>query len=216
MATPTYTKAGTKAATATKLDAAVFGVELRNHALLHDAYVAYLANGRENLALTKTRGDVSGGGKKPWRQKGTGRARIGSIRAPQWRHGGTVFGSTGEENYARRLNVTAKRSAIRQALSLANTDRKISVIEDIALKSAKTAELAKLLAKIEATRRVLLVVEQKSDELMRASRNLQDLKIVRAAYVTAYDVLNADHIVFTAGALEQTTKWLTPAKGGKL
>ena len=215
MATPTYTKSGAKATAAVKLDKAVFSAETRNHALLQEAYVAYLANGRENLSVTKTRADVRGGGKKPWRQKGTGRARIGSIRAPQWRHGGVVFGATGEENYSRRLTVAAKRTAVRQALSMASADNKIIVIEDMEAKGAKTAELAKLLGKVEATGRVLLVVEQKADELMRASRNLQDLKIVRPTYVTVYDVLNADRIVFTAGALAQTTEWLTPAKGGK-
>lgn len=215
MATPTYTKAGAKATTAAKLNSGVFSTELGSHALLKEAYVAYLANGRENLALTKTRGDVSGGGKKPWRQKHTGRARFGSIRVPQWRHGGIVHGPNGEENYARRLTVTAKRTAIRQALSLAHADNKIIVMEAVEAKGAKTAVLAKLFAKVEATGRVLLVIEQKADELMRASRNMQDLKIIRPTYVSVYDVLNADHVIFTADALEQTTKWLATAKGGK-
>src|SRR6267378_3250149 len=102
---PTYTKSGNKATTAAKLDKDVFGVVPTNHELLKQAYVAYLANIRENLAVTKTRGLVSGGGKKPWKQKGTGRARFGSTRNPIWRGGGIVFGPTGNENYSKSLNI---------------------------------------------------------------------------------------------------------------
>src|ERR1700746_1524972 len=129
MAVATYTKSGTKATTAAKLDKAVFGVMPTNHVLLKEAYVAYLANGRDNLAVTKTRGLVSGGGKKPWRQKGTGRARFGSSRNPIWRGGGIAFGPTGNENYSRKISVSAKKQALRQALSLAAHEDRIKVIE---------------------------------------------------------------------------------------
>src|SRR6266542_3979615 len=112
----TYTKSGSKAAAAAKLDAAVFAVMPGNHELLKLAYTAYLANGRDNLALTKTRGLVRGGGKKPWKQKGTGRARFGSSRNPIWRGGGIVFGPTGLENYTKKVPTQSKRLAIRQAL----------------------------------------------------------------------------------------------------
>src|SRR5258708_2202572 len=142
MPVATYTKAGTKATTAAKLDSAVFGVETKNHELLKTAYMAYLANGRRNLAVTKTRGLIRGGGRKPWRQKGTGRARFGSSRNPIWRGGGITFGPTGQENYTKQLNVKAKRQALRQALSL-KADR-VVVIEDVVAKAGKTAELAKL------------------------------------------------------------------------
>lgn len=211
MAVPTYTKSGTKATTAAKLDTTVFGVEVTNHELLKLAYTAYLANGRDNLALTKTRGLVSGGGKKPWKQKGTGRARVGSSRTPVWRGGGIVFGPTGQENYTKQVSVKAKRLAIRQALSLAANDSKITVIEDITAKDAKTAELAKLLKKIEANKRVLLVVENKNAELDRAARNLADVKVVQANYVNVFDALNADKIVVTEDALKTISAWL----GGK-
>lgn len=211
MAVPTYTKSGTKATTTAKLDASVFNVMPENHELLKLAYVAYLANGRDNLAVAKTRGLVSGGGKKPWKQKGTGRARTGSSRNPIWRGGGIVFGPTGEENYTKQVNVKAKRLAIRQALSLAAEDKKITVIESMAVKEAKTAELAKLLKKIEAKMRVLIVVEDKTTELMQAARNLQDVKIVQANYVNVFDTLNADTIVVTEGALKAISAWL----GGK-
>lgn len=208
MAVATYTKAGAKAAAPAKLDKAVFGVETDSHDLLKAAYTAYLANGRENLAVTKTRGQVRGGGKKPWKQKGTGRARFGSSRVPIWRGGGITFGPTGTENYSKQLNVKAKRQAIRQALSLASQAGKVSVIEDIVSKDGKTAELAKLLAKVNATRNVLLVVDNKTPELLRAARNLPGVKVVTGRYVNVYDVLNADCIMFSQPALKQTTDWL--------
>src|ERR1700722_6944828 len=119
MAVATYTKAGTKAATAAKLDKTVFGVAPTNHELLKAAYVTYLANGPEKRGVVKTRGLVRGGGRKPWKQKGTGRARFGSSRVPIWRGGGINFGPTGQENYSKSMNIKAKRLAIRQALSLA-------------------------------------------------------------------------------------------------
>jgi large subunit ribosomal protein L4 len=211
MSVATYTKAGTKATTAAKLDKAVFGVEVKNHELVKSAYTAYLANGRENLAVVKTRGLVRGGGKKPWKQKGTGRARFGSSRVPIWRGGGITFGPTGQENYSKQLNTKAKRQAIRQALSLASTANKIVVIEDVVAKDGKTASLAKLLDKIGAKSRVLIVVDQKTPELVRSARNLQNVQVVSAHYVNVYDTLNADCIVFNQAALKVTTLWLSAA-----
>jgi large subunit ribosomal protein L4 len=204
----TYTKSGTKATTAAKLDKAVFGVVPENHELLKQAYVTYLANGRENLAVTKTRGLVSGGGKKPWKQKGTGRARFGSTRNPIWRGGGIAFGPTGLENYTKSINLKAKRLAIRQALSLAAEGDKIIVIESLASKAGKTAEFATLLTKINAKKNILVVVDNKTDELIRASSNLSKVKLVVANYLNVYDVMNADNIVVTNDALTTVTKWL--------
>lgn len=212
MPVATYTQAGTKAATPAKLDKAVFGVETKNHELLKAAYTAYLANGRDNLAVTKTRGEVRGGGKKPWRQKGTGRARFGSSRVPIWRGGGITFGPTGRENYSRNLNVKAKRQAIRQALSLASAADKIVVIEDIVSKAGKTGELVNLLNKMNARRNVLLVVATKTPELVRAAGNLPGVLVVSARYLNVYDVLNADCIVFAKPALDVITDWLAVSK----
>jgi large subunit ribosomal protein L4 len=211
MAVSAYTKTGTKATTAVKLDKTVFGVTPENHELLKASYVAYLANGRDNLAVTKTRGLVRGGGRKPWKQKGTGRARFGSSRVPIWRGGGITFGPTGEENYTKSLNTKAKRQAIRQALSVASDAGKLIVIEDFTIKSGKTADVVKLLKKIDAQRNVLLVVDQKGDELKRACQNIQNLTLVSGHYVNVYDVLNADKIIFTHAALQQTTERLKTA-----
>src|SRR2546430_4255480 len=172
MAVPTYTATGATATTPAKLDNAVFGVEVENHQLIRQAYDAYLANGRDNLAQTKTRGLVSGGGKKPWKQKGTGRARFGSTRNPIWRGGGIAFGPTGEENYTIKVNVVAKRKALRQALSLAAAEGRIKVIESFASSDGKVSAASKLLGKIEATGSVLVVLEAKDELAERAVRNL--------------------------------------------
>lgn len=212
MATNTFTAKGVKATTPAKLDKEVFGVEVTNHQLLKDVYVAYLANGRENNAVTKTRGLVSGGGKKPWKQKGTGRARFGSSRVPIWRGGGITFGPTGNENYSKTVNTNAKRLATRQALSLANEAGKISIVESFDTSAGKVKNTAALLDKIGAKRRILLVVDNKDDMTVRATRNLKDLKVVQATYVSVYDVLNADTIVITKPSLEIISNWLGGAK----
>jgi large subunit ribosomal protein L4 len=211
MAVSTYTKAGAKAPTPVKLDKAVFAVMPENHELIKAAYETYLANGRGNLAQTKTRGLVRGGGRKPWKQKGTGRARFGSSRNPIWRGGGITFGPTGEENYSKKLNVTAKRQALRQALSLAADAGKLIVIEDLKVKDNKTSEADKLFGKIGVTRNALVVVGDKTDELVRATRNLPYIRLVQAGYINVFDVMNADSIVVTSDALKAISDWL----GGK-
>ena len=218
MSVPTFTKSGAKAATPAKLDKSVFAVMPENHELLKLAYSAYLANGRENLAVTKTRGLVRGGGKKPWRQKGTGRARFGSTRNPIWRGGGIVFGPTGEENYTKKVNLTAKRKALRQALSLAASENRVVVIESFENKDAKTAATAKLFAKIEAKGNVLLVLDTKDANIERAVSNLQHVKAVTANYLNVFDIMNADTLVVTEKALGIINEWLSTTRstsGGK-
>jgi len=207
---PTYTKTGTKAAVAAKLDKAVFADMPENHELLKLTYNAYLANGRENLAVTKTRGLVSGGGKKPWKQKGTGRARFGSSRNPIWRGGGIAFGPTGEENYSIKVHTTAKRKALRQALSLAVSEGHVRVIETFECKDGKVAPVVKLFSKIEATGRVLLVVSNKDSLVERATHNLPNVKAVQANYLNVYDIMNADTIVVSEKSVGLINEWLTP------
>ena len=201
MATATFTASGTKATTAASLPKSVFAVEVNNHQLLKDAYLAHLANGRANLAKTLKRGEVSGGGIKPWRQKGTGRARFGSSRNPIWRKGGIVFGPSGEENYSRKLNVTAKRRALAQALSLANSNKNLVVIEDFVVKDGKTKSAAALLAKIGTPSRTLIVVTAKTPELVRATANLQEVLVSTVSGLNVYDVLNASNVVITKDAI---------------
>jgi large subunit ribosomal protein L4 len=211
MAVATYTKSGTKATTPAKLDKKVFGVDVKSHTLLKSAYLAYLANGRENFAVTKKRGEVRGGGAKPWRQKGTGRARFGSSRNPIWRGGGIAFGPTGNENYSHKINTKAKREALRQALSIANTENKVKVIDFFISSEGKTKAVINVLKRIEASGTVLLVVDQKDEKITRAVKNLKDVKLVSAKYLQVFDILNADSIVVTSAALEIVHEWL----GGK-
>lgn len=198
----TYTKSGAKATTAVKLPSSVFGLDVKNHQILKDSYVAYLANGRANSAVTKKRGEVSGGGKKPWRQKGTGRARFGSSRNPIWRGGGVAFGPTGQENYVKKVNAKAKRLAIKQALSLAAKDNTVKVIETFACPDGKVKPTLSLLNKIEATGYVLIVVSVKDDLVVRATRNIPNVKAVQANYLNVFDTMNADTIIISKKALE--------------
>lgn len=190
----------------TTLPKTTFGVDVNNHALLKQAYDAYLANGRSAQAKTLERGDVRGGGKKPWRQKGTGRARFGSTRNPIWRGGGIVFGPTGNENYTKKLSTTSKRVAVKQALSLANSAKKISV-QDVKT-TGKTSEIAKFLADNKLVRKTLIVVDEKPAELLRATNNLQNVLVVKSTYLSVYQVLNADHIVIAPSAVKTIDTWL--------
>lgn len=184
----------------------VFGLEVTNHELLKLAYDAYLANNRTASATTKTRGDVRGGGKKPWKQKGTGRARFGSSRNPIWRGGGIVFGPLGNENYTKKISTTAKRQAIRQALSLASQAKKVHVLD--VKTTGKTAEVVAFLEKNKLTRKVLIVVEEKTPELLRATNNIQNVLLVSTKYLNVYHILNADAIVLSKASLPTLKSWL--------
>lgn len=215
MAVATYTKAGAKATLPAKLDKAVFGLKVQNHQLLKDAYLSYLAGGRGNYAKTKKRGEVRGGGIKPWRQKGTGRARFGSSRNPIWTGGGVAFGPTGNENYTRKITTSSKRLAIRQALSLAVEAGKLKVVDSLDFKDAKVKPVVNFLSKIDAKGKVLLVLEKRDESSERATRNLGDVKTISAKYLSVFDILNADQIVISQKALEIVTEWLT-ANGSQL
>lgn len=195
--------------TKTTLPKSVFEVEVTNHELLKLAYNSYLANSRPNLAKTLKRGEVSGGGKKPWKQKGTGRARFGSSRNPIWRKGGVVFGPSGNENYTKQMPIKAKRLAIRQALTLASQAKRVQVIAEIKT-TGKTAEVAKWLAdqKVSARDNVVIVVDTKTPELVRATNNIPNLKLVQATYLNVFTILNADKLMMTKAAVKAVEGWL--------
>lgn len=196
------------AETSPKFAKEVFAVEVPNHELLKLAYDSYLAESRQVGAKTLTRGLISGGGKKPWRQKGTGRARFGSSRNPIWRGGGVVFGPLGNENYTKKVAKNTKRVALRQALTLAQTAKKVSVADFKV--TGKTKDAVKFLAsqKAENSRRVLLVVEEKTPEVLRSTSNLTNVEVVRPTYLTVFHILNADRIIFANKSLALTTEWL--------
>lgn len=195
--------------TKTTLPKNVFDVKVENHELLKRAYDAYLANGRRAHAKVLERGDVRGGGKKPWKQKGTGRARFGSTRNPIWRGGGIVFGPTGTENYTKKLPTATKRVAVRQALTLANKAKKITV--DEVKTTGKTSEVAAYLVKNKLNRKTLVVVDEKTPALVRATQNIPTIALVRATYLNVYHILNADHIVIAPSAVKTIETWLAPA-----
>ena len=185
----------------------IFGLDVQNHELLKTAYDAYLANSRSSHAKTLKRGEVRGGGKKPWKQKGTGRARFGSTRNPIWRHGGVAFGRTGEENFTKKISKSAKKLAVKQALSLKNAEK--AVIVESVKTTGKTREIAKKLKDLKLDdKNVLMVVSEKAPEVLRATNNIANLKLVRATYLNVFDLLNADAIVFSETALKDTENWL--------
>jgi large subunit ribosomal protein L4 len=189
------------------LPSEIFAVDVKNHELLKLAYDSFLANSRSAHANTKQRGEVSGGGRKPWKQKGTGRARFGSSRNPIWRGGGVAFGPNGSENYTKKLTTTSKRVALRQALTLANKAKKIVVLD---LKTTgKTSEAIKFLSDNKLDRKVLLVVDEKTPEILRATNNIQNILLVRANYLSVYHILNADKIVLSTKSLDIIKTWLT-------
>lgn len=193
---------------AVKLDAAVFGIEDVNEQLVGQAYRTYLANGRSAAASTLKRSQVAGGGKKPWRQKGTGRARVGSIRVPHWRGGGVVFGPTGNQNYELTMPVRMKRMAIRQALSLRATAGDIIILEDFTSAEGRVKPTIELLAKLNLEGNILMAVAEKTDLIERATRNVAGLKVVQAKYLNVYDLMNADKLVITQKSLDVITEWL--------
>ena len=190
-----------------KLNKDVFGLSVDNHELVKLAYDAYLANSRSSHAKTLKRGEVRGGGKKPWKQKGTGRARFGSTRNPIWRHGGVAFGRTGEENFAKKISKNAKLQAVRQALSMKNADKAVKTIASFDAKSGKTKDAVKEL-KIEDSKNYLVVVPEKTESIIRATGNIANIKVVRPTYLNVFDILNADEIIIVEAALTTINEWL--------
>lgn len=193
-----------------ELNPEIFNLEVTNHELVKLAYDAYLANSRTSHAKTLKRGEVRGGGKKPWKQKGTGRARFGSTRNPIWRHGGVAGGRTGEENFTKKLSRNAKRIAIMQALSMKNTEKAIQVIDTLGIKDGKSKEVIETLKdKKIAPKNVLVVVSEKDELTLRATNNLAFVKLVRPTYLNVFDIMNADTIVIVKDALSVLDNWLT-------
>ncbi len=198
-----------KAKETLELQPEVFGVEVRIP-LLHQAVTRELAGRRAGTHDTKERSEVSGGGRKPWRQKGTGRARQGSIRAPQWRKGGTVFGPT-PRSYAQKMPRKARREALRAALTDAVNSGKLKVVEQLDLPEPKTKALAGRLAELGLKPDpTLLVVQEIGRPLALASRNLAWLTVETPGRVSAYGLLRHDQVLFERGALLGLQEMLAP------
>lgn len=179
--------------------------------LLHQAVVRAHGNARKPIARTKDRGERSGGGKKPWKQKHTGRARQGSIRAPHWKKGGVVHGPTGEENYVTRMPKSQRRAAIRMAIKVVADAGRLHAVDALALSAPKTKLLAELLAKLptENKRRILILTSGPHAELTRASRNLPSVKLLATDKLNVPDLLRSDCIIAVGPALADVTTALT-------
>jgi large subunit ribosomal protein L4 len=192
-----------------KLDLAdaVFGGPI-NEGLMHLAVKQYLASLRSGTHSTKTRAEVSGSGKKPWRQKGTGRARVGEIRNPLWRKGGIVMGPK-PRDYEAPLPKKMFRAALKSALAKKLKENQLNVIEAFSLENHKTKAFSQTLAKLGFDRKVLLVDHQENPNLWLAARNLNDVQLLPNLQVTPYHVLNATHVVFTKAAIEALQEVLT-------
>ena len=182
----------------------VFAVEV-NPAVLHAAVRAYLLNQRQGTQSTLTRTEVSGGGKKPWRQKGTGRARQGSTRAPQWTHGGVALGPK-PRTYKTDLNKKVKRLALKGALSSKLAADELVVVNEITSSEYKTKTMVSMLAAVGAVGKTLVVLSEKNDYVVRSLSNIKGVKTAYYNTLNVYDVLNCNKIVFAKGAVEQITE----------
>lgn len=183
-----------------ELSDAIFGVK-PNPALVHEAVIAQRANKRRSVAHTKTKGEVSGGGKKPWKQKGTGRARQGSTRNPQWVGGGVAFGPRSERNFTVKFNKKAKRAALFMVLSDKVANKQLLAIESIPTEAPKTKMVAEMIKKLPVGRTTLIVSPASNPMLMRMVRNLPNVKLVTANSVSIEDVLGYRSVAFLKDAV---------------
>ncbi len=183
------------------LDNEVFGVEV-NSQVMFDAVQVYQANMRQATAKTLNRSEVSGGGKKPWRQKGTGRARAGSNRSPLWRHGGIVFGPRGNQNFKLSQNKKAHALAVKSALTLKAQSKDIIVVDNLNFEAPSTKAAAEFLAKANAKAKTLIVIAEENDNLVASARNIPGVIVVKTNNLSVYDVLNTNSLVFTQDAIK--------------
>ncbi|ARA98059.1 MULTISPECIES: 50S ribosomal protein L4 [Geobacillus] len=189
-----------------ELNDAVFGIEPNKH-VLFEAVIMQRASMRQGTHKTKNRAEVSGGGRKPWRQKGTGRARQGSIRSPQWRGGGTVFGPV-PRSYSYKLPKKVRRLAIKSALSSKVLENDIVVLDQLSLEAPKTKEMVKILNNLAVDRKALIVTDELNENVYLSARNIPGVKVVAANGINVLDVLNHDKLVITKAAVEKVEEVL--------
>lgn len=183
----------------------VFAVPM-NAGLLHQSIVRYQANQRQGTASTKTRSEVSGGGRKPWRQKGTGRARAGSIRSPLWRHGGITFGPK-PRSFAQSMPRKMRRLAVKVALSDKVRKGEFVVLENLELPDAKTKEMAKVLANL-GVKKALIITADRDDQVQRSARNIPGVEMLQATNLNVYDILKHDRLIITRDAVARVEEVL--------
>ncbi|MBE5844910.1 MAG: 50S ribosomal protein L4 [Butyrivibrio sp.] len=181
------------------LNDAIFGVEVNEH-LVHLAVVQQLANNRQGTQKAKTRSEVRGGGRKPWRQKGTGHARQGSTRAPQWTGGGVVFAPV-PRDYSFKMNQKEKRAALKSALTDKVQSGKLIVLDELKMDEFKTKKFAEVMSNIKATRKALVVVADNDAKVVKSANNLPEVKTALTNTINVYDVVNAQTLVLTKDAV---------------
>ncbi len=179
----------------------IWGIE-PNDAVLYDAITLSRNSLRQGTADTKTRSEVSGGGKKPWRQKGTGRARQGSTRAPHWYHGGVVFGPH-PRDYSKKMNRKERRLALKSALAYKAIEKELIVVDNFDIQSSKTKDVKSLLANLKAEKNVLIVVDELNENMILATRNLSNVILLQASEINVLDVISADKMIITEAAVKQ-------------
>ena len=182
-----------------ELNDAVFGVEVNEH-LVHMAVVNQLANNRQGTQKAKTRSEVSGGGRKPWRQKGTGHARQGSTRSPQWTGGGVVFAPV-PRDYSFKMNKKEKRAALKSALTDKLQNNNLIVVDELKMDDKKTKRFAEVMVNLKATRKALVVLSEKDENVVLSARNLPEVKTAFTNTINVYDVMNARTLVLTKDAV---------------
>lgn len=183
------------------LSDALFGIE-PNTSVMHAAVVNYLANQRQGTQSTLTRSEVSGGGRKPWKQKGTGRARQGSTRAPQWTHGGIALGPK-PRDYSYELPKKVKRLALKSAFSTKVADNDLIVVDNIAVEGFKTKAVVEMLSKLGADKKALIVMPELDQKLIKSAANIPGVKTALVNTINVYDILNYDKFIVAKGALEK-------------
>ena len=184
-----------------KLDDNVWGIT-PNDQVVYEHINLFMANRRQGTHATKTRSDVSGGGRKPWRQKGTGNARQGSTRAPHWVGGGVVFGPSANRNYTKKMNKKERKLALKSALTYKANDKDIIAVDKFEAETNKTKDMLKVLEGLNATGKTLIVTTELTENLILATRNIADVKLVLANELNTYDVLYVNKIIITEDAVK--------------
>lgn len=205
MQVPLFNHAGEQVGT-TELRDEIFGIE-PNRSVMHQALVRQLANARQGTSDTKTRAEVAGGGAKPWKQKGTGRARQGSTRAPHWRHGGIAFGPT-PRSYAQKMPKKMRRLALRSALSAKAAEGQLRIVDEFKFQTPKTRDMEAFLGGLNVDTSALILLPEANDIVRKSAANISDVKTLRAQYLNVRDLLKYDYVVLPLGAVKAIEGYL--------
>jgi large subunit ribosomal protein L4 len=205
MTLPVYNQKGEEV-DKVELDPGVFGIKTKPW-IIQQAVVSQQANARQNIAHTKDRGEVRGGGRKPWRQKGTGRARHGSIRSPIWRGGGVTFGPKNTRNFSKKINKKIKRQALLMSLSEKTKGETIKILEKLELAKIKTKQIVEIIKNLKITeQKIILVLDKYDDKVIKSARNLAQLKFIAANSLNAIDIVRADVVLTTISGIKKIEK----------